>query len=187
MASSRPIFSGMNINRIAASLTLWFAFAANLPVNAAEMPKAGDKAPLISGRDQSGGDWKLADRIGRKIVLLYFYPKDNTPGCTRQACGLRDRMEELARDNVEVVGISFDSSESHQQFIEKHKLNFTLLADSDGKIADAYGARNADGKKARRVSFLIALDGKIAHVTDSPGADVHLGQLKQAVEKLKGS
>jgi peroxiredoxin Q/BCP len=94
-------------------------------------------------------------------------------------------MEDLKKDNVEVVGVSFDSAESHQKFIAKHSLNFTLLADTDGKIADAYGVRREAGKNiARRASFLIGLDGKIAHVTDTPSADTHLAEMKEAVAKL---
>jgi peroxiredoxin Q/BCP len=152
---------------------------------AAETPKAGDKAPLIEGRTQDGKTWKLADVLGKKIVLLYFYPKDDTPGCTREACGFRDRMADLKRDNVEVVGVSFDSAESHQKFIAKHKLNFLLLADTDGKIADAYGARMTGRDMARRVSFLIGLDGKIVHVTDTPSADKHLSEMEAAAARLK--
>jgi peroxiredoxin Q/BCP len=160
----------------------WFGLSAL----AAESPKAGAEAPRIQGKDQTGQDWKLAEVIGKKIVLLYFYPKDDTPGCTKQACGLRDRMEDLQKDNVEVVGVSFDSAESHQKFIAKHHLNFRLLADTDGAIADAYGVRRAPGIKfAKRVSFLIGLDGRIAHVTDSPSADTHLAEMKDAVAKLK--
>jgi peroxiredoxin Q/BCP len=151
----------------------------------AALPKVGDKAPLVTGKNEAGKTWKLEESVGKKIVLLYFYPKDDTPGCTKEACGLRDRMADLKKDNVEVIGVSFDSAESHQKFIEKHSLNFPLLADTDGKIADAYGVRMPNGNKARRVSFLIGLDGKIAHVTDSPQADVHLTEMKEAVAKLK--
>lgn len=151
----------------------------------APMPKVGDKAPLIVGKNQKGRTWKLADAIGKKVVLLYFYPKDDTPGCTKEACGFRDRIDELKKDKVEVIGVSFDSEESHQQFIEKYNLTFPLLADTDGKIADAYGVR-ANGKNiARRVSFLIGLDGNIVHITDSPQADAHLNEMKEAVAKLK--
>jgi len=151
-------------------------------------PKAGDKAPLVEGKDQDGKTWKLADHVGKQVVLLYFYPKDDTPGCTKQACGLRDRMGDLKKDKVEVVGVSFDSSDSHQKFIAKHNLNFTLLADTDGKIADAYGVRREPGKNmARRASFLIGKDGKIVHVTDVPSADVHLAEMKEAVGKLGGN
>jgi thioredoxin-dependent peroxiredoxin len=155
---------------------------------AAETPKAGEKAPLIQGKDQDGKTVKLADFVGKKVVLLYFYPKDDTPGCTKQACGLRDRMSDLQKENVQVIGVSFDNEESHKKFIAKHNLNFPLLADTDGKIADAYGVRRADGKNmARRASFLIGLDGKIAHVTDTASADTHLAEMKEAVEKLKKS
>jgi peroxiredoxin Q/BCP len=152
---------------------------------AGKTPKVGDHAPLIEGQDQDGKTWKLADHIGKQVVLLYFYPKDDTPGCTKQACGLRDRMGDLKQSKVEVIGVSFDSAESHQKFIAKHNLNFPLLADTDGKIADAYGVRREAGKNmARRASFLIGLDGKIAHVTDVPSADVHLAEMKEAVAKL---
>jgi thioredoxin-dependent peroxiredoxin len=115
----------------------------------------------------------------------HFMKTTDTSGCTKQACGLRDQMDTLKKDNVEVIGVSFDNEESHQKFIEKHKLNFSLLADTEGKVADAYGVRNADAKKARRVSFLIGKDGKIAHVTDASSADVHLSEMKEAVGKLK--
>jgi peroxiredoxin Q/BCP len=122
--------------------------------------------------------------VGKKVVLLYFYPKDDTPGCTKEACGLRDRMADLKKDKVEVIGVSFDSTDSHQKFIAKYNLNFPLLADTDGKIADAYGVRMTDRNMARRVSFLIGLDGKIVHVTDTPSADMHLSEMKEAVGKL---
>jgi len=153
----------------------------------AETPKVGDRAPLVQAKDQDGKTFKLADVVGKKIVLLYFYPKDDTPGCTKEACGLRDRMADLKKDNVQVVGVSFDNEDSHKKFIAKHNLNFPLLADTDGKIADAYGVRMPTRSMARRASFLIGLDGKIAHVTDTPKAEVHLAEMKEAVEKLKKS
>src|SRR5947209_3380042 len=118
-------------------------------------PKVGDKAPLIEGKDQDGKTWKLADVVGKKVVLLYFYPKDDTPGCTKEACGFRDQMSDLKKENVEVIGVSFDSPESHQKFIVRHSLNFPLLADTDGKITDAYGVKMNGRNMARRASFLI--------------------------------
>jgi len=151
----------------------------------AKSPKVGDPAPLVTGRNQNGKTWKLADDLGKKIVILYFYPKDDTVGCTKEACGFRDRMGEMKKDNVEVIGVSFDPAESHQAFIEKNQLNFPLLADTDGKIADAYGARAPGKKMDRRVSFLIGLDGQIAHVTDVGNPDVHLREMKEAVAQLK--
>ena len=166
---------------LAGAISIGFIFAGG----AAETPKVGDKAPLIEGKDQNGKAWKLADDIGKKVVLLYFYPKDDTPGCTKEACGFRDRIADLKKDNVEVVGVSFDSPESHQKFISKYNLNFPLLADTDGKIADAYGVKMPTRPMAKRVSFLIGLDGKIAHVTDTMNADTHLTEMKSAVEKIK--
>ena len=170
---------------LAGALALFVSVALGF-AQAAKKPAVGETAPPVAGKNQAGKTWKLADAIAqKKIVLLYFYPKDDTPGCTKEACGLRDRMGDLKKDNVEVVGVSFDSAERHQQFIEKYTLNFALLADTDGKIADAYGVRAPGKNVARRVSFLIGSDGKIAHVTDSPQADVHLSEMTEAVAKLK--
>jgi peroxiredoxin Q/BCP len=167
---------------LASALLTAFAL---LSANAAETPKAGDKAPLVSGKDQDGKEWNLADVVGKKVVLLYFYPKDDTPGCTKEACGLRDRMSDLKKDDVQVIGVSFDSGESHKAFVAKYTLNFPLLVDTDGKIADSYGARMGANNRARRVSFLIGLDGKIAHITDNKDADVHLSEMQEAIQKLK--
>jgi len=153
----------------------------------AAAPKAGDAAPLFTGQDQDGKTVKLADLIGKKIVLLYFYPKDFTGGCTKEACGFRDRLGGLQKDNVEIIGVSFDSAESHQKFIAKYNLNFRLLADPDGTIVDAYGVKWGDRKLARRVSFLIGLDGKIVHVTDALNPDVHFSEMQAAIAGLKKS
>lgn len=164
---------------------------ATLNVSAAESPaasvKVGDKAPLVEGKDQDGKAWKLSDDLNRQAVLLYFYPKDDTPGCTKQACGFRDSITDLQQSNVKVVGVSFDSSESHKQFISKHNLNFPLIADTEGKMADAYGVKMKDRNMARRVSFLIGRDGKVAHVTDSSDAEKHVTEMKQAAAALKKS
>lgn len=152
-----------------------------------KIPAAGDKAPLVQGKDQNGQEWNLADMVGKKVILLYFYPKDDTPGCTKEACGFRDRISELKKDNVEVIGVSFDPPESHQKFISKYNLNFPLLADTDGKIADAYGVRMTGKNMARRTSFLIGLDGKIVHVTDTMNAATHLSEMQDAAASLSKS
>ena len=142
---------------------------------------------VIVGAGASGSVFaSVLAKAGKKVVLLYFYPKDDTPGCTKEACGFRDRIGELKKKNVEVVGVSFDSPESHQKFISKYSLSFPLLADTDGKIADAYGTRMPSRNMDRRVSFLIGLDGKIVHITDTMNADTHLTEMSQAVDKLKG-
>jgi len=177
--------------RICSLVTLWVLAAAWLAVlspftaGAGPVPKVGDTAPLIEGKDQDGKTWKLADVVGKQVMLLYFYPKDDTPGCTKEACGFRNRMADLKKEKVEVIGVSFDTAASHQKFIAKYSLNFPILADTDGKVADAYGVRITDRDMARRVSFLIGLDGKIAHVTDTPSADTHLSEMKEAVAKLQ--
>src|ERR1035438_5273026 len=120
----------------------------------AAMPKAGDTAPTFEGQDQDGKTVKLADFAGKKIVLLYFYPKDFTGGCTKEACGFRDRLGDLQTNNVEVVGISHDAVDSHKKFADKYQLNFTLIADPDGKIIAAYDAKMPMLSLSKRVSFL---------------------------------
>lgn len=171
----------MNTRLITSLLMAAALFAAG----AAETPKAGDKAPDFTAKDQDGNTVKLADFAGKQAVLLYFYPKDNTPGCTKEACGFRDRLDSLKKDGVAVLGVSMDNAESHKKFIKDHNLNFPLLVDTDGTISSAYGAKMPNGKMARRVSFLIDQSGKITHVTDTPSADKHLAEMKEAVEKLK--
>jgi peroxiredoxin Q/BCP len=156
-----------------------------VPAQAAPKLKVGDMAPLFNGQDQDGKTVALAGLIGKKVVLLYFYPKDFTSGCTKEACGFRDRMGELQTNNVEVVGVSFDSAKSHQEFITKYQLNFPLLADPDGKIVDLYGVRMDHLDMAHRVSFLIGLDGKIVHITDAGNPAVHFEQMEAAIVALK--
>jgi peroxiredoxin Q/BCP len=147
--------------------------------------KVGDTAPKIEGIDQDEKPWKLEDVLAKKkAVLLYFYPKDNTPGCTKQAQTLRQRMETFAKRNLEVVGVSFDDCASHREFIKQHDLNFTLLADTEGKIADAYGVRMPDKARAKRVTFLINPAGKIVYIIENPNADIHLEQIKDGIAKL---
>jgi peroxiredoxin Q/BCP len=161
--------------------------AAALPLPAKSLLSAGDRAPLFSGHDQDGHTWKLANYLGKNVVFLYFYPKDNTAGCTAEACSLRDNLVELKQMGVEVVGVSFDDKNSHQQFAFRNNLSFPLLADTGGHIADAYGARmGGETKMDRRMSFLIGLDGNILHVTDSPNPAVHLKEMMAAIAKLTG-
>jgi thioredoxin-dependent peroxiredoxin len=151
----------------------------------ADLPKVGDMAPAFQGVDQNGNMVKSSDVIGKKIVLLYFYPKDFTGGCTKEACGFRDRMGDLQKDNVQVIGVSFDTLASHQAFISKYNLNFTLLADPDGKIADIYGTRITGKNLAHRISFLIGLDGKIVHITNAGDPQKHFDEMKEAIASLQ--
>ena len=100
--------------------------------------KIGDKAPEVLGIDANGNEVKLSDFAGRKVIL-YFYPKDNTPGCTAQACSLRDSYAELQAAGYEVIGVSKDSAASHTKFAQKHELPFTLIADTDKTLNEAFG------------------------------------------------
>jgi len=129
----------------------------------------------------------LSDYVGKKIVLLYFYPKDFTGGCTKEACGFRDRMGDLQKDNVVVIGVSYDSAGSHKAFAAKYNLNFTLLADPQGKIVDTYGTKMDGMNMSKRVSFLIGLDGKIAHVTDAMSPQKHFDEMQAAIASLQKS
>ena len=167
-------------------LTAGILTAALIMARAADTPKVGDKAPAFDAKDQDGKTVKLADFAGKQAVLLYFYPKDDTPGCTKEACGFRDRLDDLKKQDVAVLGVSRDTAESHKKFIAKHSLNFPLLVDTDGKITEAYGAAMANRPLSRRVSFLIDKSGKIVHVTDVGSADTHLAEMKEAIGKLKG-
>lgn len=131
--------------------------------------KPGDKAPAFSGIDQNGNKVSLNDFNGKDLVL-YFYPKDDTPGCTAEACNFRDNYAALKAKGYEVVGVSVDSDESHRKFREKYELPFTLLADEDKKIVEDYGVwgeKNMYGRKymgTNRVTFVIDGNGVIRHV-----------------------
>jgi thioredoxin-dependent peroxiredoxin len=153
--------------------------------SSAAIPQAGDTAPLFTGKDQDGKDFNLADHVGKKIVLLYFYPKDFTGGCTKEACGLRDRMGDLQANNVEVIGVSHDTVDSHKKFTDEYKLNFTLIADPDDKIIDAYDVKMPALSMSKRVSFLIGRDGKIVHVTNAMSPQTHFDEMKAAIDGLK--
>ncbi|MBO5595076.1 MAG: thioredoxin-dependent thiol peroxidase [Prevotella sp.] len=129
----------------------------------------GDKAPEILGKDEQGRDIRLSDYKGRKLVL-YFYPKDNTSGCTAEACNLRDHYDELQAKGYEVVGVSKDSAQSHQKFKEKHQLPFPLIADVDHTLLEAMGAwgeKSMYGKKVMgtiRTTFVINEEGIIEQI-----------------------
>lgn len=129
----------------------------------------GTKAPEISAKNQAGETIKLSDFLGKKVIL-YFYPKDNTPGCTTEACNFRDNYQFLLGKRFEVLGVSIDSEQSHQKFIAKFELPFNLLADEDQKIVNDYGVwveKNMYGKKymgTARTTFVINEEGVIEHI-----------------------
>ena len=131
--------------------------------------KIGDKAPEILGRDQDGNELKLDDFKGQKLVL-YFYPKDNTPGCTTEACNLRDNYERFLALGYAVVGVSVQDEKSHKKFIEKHQLPFPLIADTEKTLNNAFGVwgeKSMYGRKYMgtfRTTFIIDEEGKIERI-----------------------
>ncbi len=129
----------------------------------------GDKAPEILGRDQNGNELRLADFAGKKLVL-YFYPKDSTPGCTTEACNLRDNYDRFLAKGYAVVGVSVQDEKSHLKFIEKHQLPFPLIADTDMKLNNAFGVwgeKSMYGRKYMgtfRTTFIIDENGRIERI-----------------------
>lgn len=144
--------------------------------------KPGDSAPDFDTRDQNGQSVKLTDYRGKKVVL-YFYPKDDTSGCTAQACNLRDNYAALQQAGYEVLGVSIDPEKSHQKFIAKHELPFTLLADTNKQIVEAYGVwveKSMYGRKymgSARTTFLIDEQGIITRIIEKADTKNHAEQI----------
>lgn len=154
----------------------------------------GRKAPAFALPDQAGGKHALEDHLGKPIVL-YFYPKDNTSGCTKEACAFRDELPKFKRSKAVVLGVSPDSEKSHARFAEKHELNFTLLADVPGddgtpKVCDKYGVwqdKTMYGRKYKgvvRTTYLIDADGRVARRWDKVKVDGHAEEVLEAVKAL---
>ncbi len=156
------------------------------------MPTAGDPAPDFTGTTGSGDPVRLADYRGRWL-LLYFYPKDDTPGCTKQACNLRDNLAALERDGIAVLGVSGDDETSHERFAEKYDLPFPLLADTDHDIMERYGVwgeKNFYGKKSigtKRTTFLIDGEGIVRHVFKRPKTGEHAEEVLAKRDELTAS
>jgi peroxiredoxin Q/BCP len=179
-------------------------FVIGFGMKSARAIDVGDKAPSFDGTDDQGNPWKSADHVGKGVLVVYFYPADLTGGCTKQACGFRDDMKELAAKGVEVVGVSGDSVANHQLFKKAKNLNFTLLADEKGEIAKAFGVptraggvakvKTPDGKThsltrgitAARWTFVIDKEGKIAlrtKVSDPSGDAKAVAAAVDAIKK----
>lgn len=166
-------------------------------------PGVGAAAPEFEVLDDRGETWKSADHYGKKIVVVYFYPADMTGGCTAQACAFRDDLGKLTDKGVIVVGVSGDSVENHQLFKRAHQLNFPLLADVDGKVADAFGVPKTVGEKTvkaeiegksydlvrnvttKRYTFVIDRDGKIAYKDDAVNAREDSQKVQAVIAKLQ--
>ncbi len=144
--------------------------------------KPGDIAPEFTAKDQNGNDITLANLHGKRIIL-YFYPKDNTSGCTAEACSLRDGKSELEKMGFTIIGVSPDSEKSHQKFIDKHSLNFTLISDPDHTVASLYGAWGPKKFMGReyegiiRTTFIIDENGTIEKIFDKVDTKQHFEQI----------
>jgi peroxiredoxin Q/BCP len=140
----------------------------------------GKPAPDFELESDSGETVKLSQLRGKPVVL-YFYPKDDTPGCTRQACGIRDAWSEFQRAGAEVFGISADSQASHERFKSKYSLPFTLLADPDRKLAEPYGVGQEGKRSYERSTFVIDADGNIARILRRVNPDRHADEVLEAL------
>jgi len=144
----------------------------------------GDAAPEFEGPTADGSRVGLGAFRGRQNVVLYFYPKDDTRGCTLEACSFRDRLQSLRALWTEVVGVSVDTVDSHRAFSDKYHLNFPLVSDHDGRICRMYGVLGDDGEHARRTTFIIGKDGRIARVFRDVDATRHTHEVVEALKRL---
>ncbi|EQA36559.1 redoxin [Leptospira inadai serovar Lyme str. 10] len=153
--------------------------------------KAGAKAPSFTGTNQSGEKVELKNLLGKKGLVLYFYPKDQTPGCTAEACDFRDNFARLKKEGFNVVGVSKDSIKSHQKFIEKQELNFTLIADEDGSICEKYGVWQLKKFMGRefmgiiRTTLLIGPDLKILKIYPKVSVKGHVDEILADIKALE--
>lgn len=151
----------------------------------------GKKAPAFTLKDTDGNAVNLGKDIVGQRAVIYFYPKDDTPGCTKEACSFRDNLSTLKRRKIKVFGISPDDADSHAKFREKYGLNFPLLADPGHKIAEKYGAwgeKNLYGKKSvgiKRTTFLLDKDGRIQHIWKRPDTKRHAEEILEKLDALK--
>jgi thioredoxin-dependent peroxiredoxin len=142
----------------------------------ADLPQQGQPLPEIDLTAEDGSRLGRDDLAGQRTVL-YFYPKDDTPGCTKEACAFRDRMGDYGEAGIKVYGVSLDSPESHREFREKYNLNFPLLTDENGRAAEALGVLRENGAVANRVTFLLAPDGNVAKVYPEVSPETHADEI----------
>ena len=148
--------------------------------------QVGDKAPDFTLPSQIGDNVTLSEFYGKKNVVLYFYPKDETPGCTREACSFRDSYQELANLGAEVLGVSAQSVESHKAFATHHGLPFILLSDQENKVRKLYGVPSSMGLLPGRVTYIIDKKGIIRHIFNSQiQAERHVAEAKKILEQLE--
>ena len=147
--------------------------------------KIGDKAPDFSLLDEHGRPVSLKDYAGKNVVVLYFYPKDFTPGCTTEACSFRDNYKPYREKGAVVIGLSLDSVESHKKFSDKYNLPFSILSDNRKEVAKAYGVLGTGGLLAKRVTFIIDKNGTVAHIFPKVDVTKHSEEVLQALDELR--
>ena len=146
--------------------------------------KAGDPAPDFEGPTSDGSKLGLKNFLGKKNVVLYFYPKDDTSGCTKEACSFRDNLQPIRNMGTEIIGVSLDSIESHRKFASKYGLSFPLISDKEKRIANAYGVLRETGTSTNRVTFIIDKAGKIAKVFPKVDVTKHTEEVVSALKEL---
>jgi peroxiredoxin Q/BCP len=147
--------------------------------------QVGDKIPNFSAKDSKGNDFESASVVGKKPVVFYFYPKDNTPGCTAQACSFRDQYEDFKDLGAEVIGISSDSVASHEKFAKQYKLPFLLLSDNDKKLRNIFGVKpTLFGLIPGRVTYVVDRNGIIQLIFDSLVATNHISKALEKIKKI---
>ncbi len=150
--------------------------------------RVGDPAPNFTLPSQTGNTVSLSDFIGKKVIILYFYPKDDTPGCTTEACAFRDSYEDFKDAGAEVIGVSSDSEESHRRFAEKHRLPFILLSDGNGAVRKRYGVPATFGLLPGRVTYVIDKQGIVRHIFSSQFApERHIAEAIKTLQALDES
>jgi thioredoxin-dependent peroxiredoxin len=150
--------------------------------------QVGDRAPDFTAQSQAGQQVSLADYRGKCAVVLFFYPKDESPICTKEACGFRDAYEDFVKAGAAVIGVSSDSAERHQAFAAGHQLPFVLLADTDGSLRKLFGVRKTLGIMPGRVTYVIDKEGVVRHVFNSHfSAERHVSEALNIVRQLTSS
>lgn len=164
---------------------LLFAFVMSIfsMFSKAEPLSVGAQAPVVTAKDQEGNPVNFSDVYSKGITLVYFYPKADTPGCTKQACSLRDSFANLTGEGLTILGVSGDSPEGQKKFKEKYQIPFTLISDSEGKVSKAFGVPAIANIPARQ-SFLIA-NGKIVWTTPKAQTAEHAAEVQAAIDSLK--
>ena len=149
----------------------------------------GDRAPEFEGTLAGGKQLRLRDFRGRRHIILYFFPKDFTPGCTREACSFRDRRAEVAGLDAEIVGVSLDTPEKHEAFAQKYQLPYPLVSDRSGAIASAFGVARLGGwLPTKRVTFVIDKQGVVQHVIQSEfSIDMHIDEALDTLRRLQAA